>query len=132
MSLGLRRLRADVRDNLAGEPQLLLFVQALLTGPTPNFPRIFLPMFKRNLLSVLALGTFVGLATGSGDSSSTYDEDDWGALEEDLNEFNVGGDYEAAAEELEACTMACMEVDFSEMEACTTDCSEAYEAAIGL
>ena len=33
-------------------------------------------MFKRNVLSVLALGAFVTLATGSGDSSSTY-EDDW-------------------------------------------------------
>jgi len=90
-------------------------------------------MFKRNVLSVLALGAFVALATGSGDSSSTYDEDDWGELNEELNEINIGGvDYEAAASEMESCTMACMEGKMDEMEACTTDCTEVYEAAIGL
>ncbi len=39
-------------------------------------------VFKRNLLSGLALGTVVGLATGSSeDPSPPYDDDGWGALE---------------------------------------------------
>jgi len=45
-------------------------------------------MFKRNVLSVLALGAFVALATGSGDSSSTYDEADW--------EIEIEDDFGAA------------------------------------
>ena len=56
----------------------LSFAEAVPSRTKSNFLRMSPPMFKRNLLSVLGLGTFVGLATGSQD---TLDEEDWGALD---------------------------------------------------